>query len=1570
MELEQKRTGFEIAVIGMSGRFPGARDIHEFWNNLKNGVESISFLSDEDVKKYGINPDVLKNPNYVRAGGGVLEDREYFDASFFGYTPRQAEIMDPQLRIFQESSWSALEDAGYNAESYEGLIGIYAGASLNFHWNALITLTGKSSDLGQFSTSQLINKDYLAARISYSLNLKGPAVVVQSACSTSLVAIHLACRALLTAECDIALAGGISLMAPQQRIGYIYQEGMINSPDGHCRAFDAKAMGTIGGEGVGVVVLKRLKHAAADGDNIYAIVVGSAINNDGKRKVGFSAPSIEAQAAVIKRALHMAQIEPESITYIESHGTGTPLGDPIEIEALKEAFNTNKKRFCGIGSIKSNIGHLDTAAGVASFIKTVLSLKHRLIPPGINFETPNPEIDFENSPFYVNTRLREWKNDEFPLRAGVSSFGIGGTNAHAILEEAPVKEEAGEIRPLKLIPLSARTKTALEGMSGNLLKFLKEKSKINLADAAYTLQIGRSEFQHRRFFLCSDIHDAVETLETLSLQGTRKIHTSFVKEGDRPITFMFPGLGAQYENMGLGLYETEPLFRSELDRCFEIINSISGCNIKDILFPANDLIDKAKVKINQIDNAQLVIFIFEYSLARLLINWGIKPDALIGYSFGEYIAACISGVFSLKDALNLLILRGKLIKETAPGAMLSVPLPKVDLEPLLNDGLSIAIDNGASCIVAGSKGRIDAFENRMKERRLMCIRLQASHAIHSNLMKPILNKFEAGIRQISLRNPQIPYISNVTGTWITDREAQDPHYWAKHMLETVRFADGIKELLSESGSIFVEIGPGNDLKTLANHHLTNDSDHLVINTVKLAAEIIPDERYLLNKVGRLWLAGVKIDWQAFHRGGKRCRIPLPTYPFEGLPYWIEGDPFKEGIDGLTGKNMGKKSDITDWFYIPSWKYSPLVVTYNNKISKKSGWLILMEETRLGTQLVKRLKDVGQDFTVVRAGERFAKVSDQEYTINPGENNDYNTLLSELSRIKKVPNKIIHLWGVTVCEGESSDEALKLKYVDNVQASGFYSLIYLAQAIGKFNYKDQIQIAVITSNMQRVRGDEVISPGKATILGAIKVIPQEYYNISSCSIDITLSKEEDQHYENLVDQLLIEFSKDFSDAVIAYRNNSRWLQITEPVKLEKSREIPLRLKKGGVYLITGGLGGIGYTIAEHLAKSVQAKLVLTGRSVLPSREDWKQWTAADYIDDRIARKIKRILSLEELNSEVLVSSADVCNHQEMQEVIRMAEKRFGHINGVIHSAGVPDGGVIPLRTREATDKVLAPKVTGTLILDDVLKNTELDFFIICSSLASITGGLGQVGYSAANAFQDAYAHYMFTRNGNLVVSINWDTWGEVGFGLESVKQLVENGDITYSEAESLLGHAILSSEGIDILDRIMEYSFPQVIISTRDLEYVNTNVNQNTGAHQEDRELPIPGQESEMKPQLHPGKLYRRPELSTEYAPPNTEFEITCANILQQYFGFEKMGIHDNLFEFGVTSLEMIHINDRLKRELKKDIPLVIMFEFPTIRSLEQYLNQEEKGESLDEYDQPDRAEEIMLETISILNVDD
>jgi acyl transferase domain-containing protein/aryl carrier-like protein len=880
---EAPATGLEIAVIGMAGRFPGARGIHEFWDNLKHGVESVSYFTDFELEAAGAGPETIKDPAYVKSRGALLERKEYFDAFFFDYLPGEARVMDPQMRIFHEIAWEALEDAGYVPGDSRLSIGVYAGASPNTGWEMLTLLSGHRAAVGDFAAQHLIFNEYLSTRVSYKLGLKGPSFSVQTACSTSLVAVHLACQGILSGECDIALAGGVSINVTNPP-GYLHREGMINSGDGHCRAFDARAGGAADGQGAGIVVLKALEDALDDRDFIYAVIKGTAINNDGADKVGFSAPGVRGQIHAIRSAITAAGVAPETIGYVETHGTGTALGDPVEIDALKQVFDTPKKTFCAIGSVKTNIGHLTHAAGVTGLIKTVLALFHKQLPPSLHFETPNPRIDIENSPFYVNTRLKEWHNNTYPLRAGVSSFGIGGTNAHAVLEEAPVIEPGPPGPALNLFILSAKTPTALETASQNLCRFMLEHPNIDFADAAYTLQVGRKSFPYRKMVIAPD---AGQLIEALSDPYSPEVKTMQAREDSQAIVFLFSGQGHQYVNMGLDLYRTQPYFKQIMDNCADILRPILGLDIRDLLYPAHSHKETTDT-LNRTHILQPVTFSFQYALSSLLIGKGIVPRAVMGHSLGEYAAACVAGIFPLEDALKLVALRGELMQTTPPGSILSVPLSEEQLKPYIRDPLELAaVNSSEQCLVSGPPEAVDALARQLEQDRVDCRKLHVPLAGHTRLMEPIMEPLTEGARQARLKQPRIPHVSGPTGRFITAAEATDAGYWARQLRQTVRFNDGISYLMERRYNIFIEIGPGNALSSTLQQNPGFQSSGLALNVSRHPREDIPDDYYLLDKIGYLWLWGGRPYWQALHDAGHRRRVPLPSYPFESERYWIE-----------------------------------------------------------------------------------------------------------------------------------------------------------------------------------------------------------------------------------------------------------------------------------------------------------------------------------------------------------------------------------------------------------------------------------------------------------------------------------------------------------------------------------------------------------------------------------------------------------------------------------------------------------------------------------------------------------
>jgi len=1498
-----------IAIIGISGRFPQAQDLDTFWKNLQEGVESIDFFSETELLKEGVNPTLLKKQNYVKAGA-VISDIELFDANFFGYNPREAEIIDPQQRLFLESAVEALEVAGYDSQTYSGAIGVYAGLSENSYARNNVYPHLETSELGNAYQLVLGNgNDFLSTRVSYKLNLTGPSITVQTACSTSLVAVHLACQSLLSGECDMALAGGVSIQVPQ-KFGYLYQEGMIMSPDGHCRSFDAKAKGTLSGNGLGIVVLKRLENAIADGDYIYAQIKGSAINNDGSSKVGYTAPSVEGQAVVISEAQSVAGIDPETITYIEAHGTATPLGDPIEIAALTKVFKetTEKKGFCAIGSVKSNIGHLDAAAGVAGLLKTVLALQYKKLPPSLNFETPNPTIDFANSHFYVNTTLSEWKTNGTPRRAGVSSFGIGGTNAHVVLEEAPTLEPSSTSRPWQLLILSAKTSSALEAATNNLATHLKQHPEINLADAAYTLQVGRTAFEYRRMLVCQDIDDA---LKALSTPERPPVLTHYQEPTERPVVFMFSGQGSQYVNMAQELYQTEPTFRAQVDSCSELMIPYLGVDLRHILYPQTEQTETASLQLKQTAIAQSALFVISYALAILWQEWGVSPQAMIGHSIGEYVAATLAGVFSLEDALGLVAKRGQLMQQQPTGAMLAVSLSEQECQNLLDHQLSVAAINGLSqCVVSGSTEAIDKLQQQLLEQGVELRRLHTSHAFHSQMMEPVLEPFIEHVQQLPLHPPQIPYISNVTGTWITAEQATDPNYWARHLRQPVRFAEGLQHFLRDRSSILLEVGPGRTLSSLAKRHPDKTDEQILITSLRHPQDKGSDLDFLLNTLGQLWLAGVRVDWQGFYSHQQRYRIPLPTYPFERQRYWIDGRALKHDVEP---QSIRKKPDIADWFYIPSWKRSYINET---KPVIASTHLVFVDEYGLGDKIVQKMERDSQNVITVRVGAEFKKLSDRLYTLNPQQKDDYHSLCQELREQNKIPKTILHLWSVT----PNSKDKSELDWVEKSQNLGFYSLLFLVQALAEQEISDELILGVVTNSMQKIGDELLLNPEQATVTGAIITIEQEYPNLICRSIDVQLPDSDSTEEEKLIEQVSSELAIKESEKIVAYRMGVRWVQIFEPLRLEEKEKTTPRLKPQGVYLITGGLGSIGLILAKYLAETVQAKLVLTGRSTFPPREEWSEWLACHDSQDSISQKIQNIRKLEELGGEVLIVSADVANYSQMQDAIAQAVKRFGQLNGVIHAATtVREKLFLPMRETGKNDceQQFQPKIQGTLVLSKILQEFELDFCVLMSSLSSsIFGSFGSVAYSSANSFIDAFIHQQNQTNTVSWICVNWDKWQE----MEARKK-------SKSVGSSMAELVILPEEGMNLFERILSTNgLDQIIVSTTNLQArISQLVNFKSLV------------KSDNTKRTELSSFHSRPKLATAYTAPRNQTEQAMAKIWQQALGIEQIGIEDDFFELGGDSLISLQILSLVRNAFQIELPINWLFENSTIEQLSTYL---------------------------------
>jgi acyl transferase domain-containing protein/acyl carrier protein len=1500
----------DVAIIGMAGRFPGATDIDQFWANLRGGVESVSSFSAEELAAANVDPAVLTDPQFVPAGS-VIEDVELFDAPFFGFSPREAESLDPQQRIFLETAWHALEDAAYDPESFGRSIGVYAGCAMSTYLNYLQSDPAFMALLGYLQVYIGNDKDYLATRVSYKLNLRGPSFSIQTACSTSLVAVAVACSDLTDHKCDMALAGGVSVRVPQ-KTGYYFEQGGIFSPDGHCRVFDEHAQGVVFGNGVGIVVLKRLDDALADGDAIRAVVKGWAVNNDGAAKASFTAPGIDGQAEVITLAQKRARVSPDTITYIEAHGTGTPLGDPVEIAALTRAFRarTKRKQFCAVGSVKTNIGHLDPAAGSASLIKTILSLQHGLIPASLNCETPNSAIDFTNSPFYVNTRLSEWKSGRGPRRAGVSAFGIGGTNVHLVLEEAPPAGRRKPSRSHHLLLLSARSASALEIAVTNLIGHLERNDDITGRDLAYTSQVGRRAFSHRHAVI---FKDRDELLTLLKAKDQRRVVTATQTPRPRPVVFMFSGQGSQYVNMARDLYNGEPSFRAHLDRCAKLLRPRIEMDLRELLYPPEDGVEPADVLLTQTQIAQPALFSIEYSLAQLWMEWGIRPNAMIGHSIGEFVAACIAGVFSLESGLALVAERGRLMQALPAGAMLAVSLPEQDVHALLGDEIDIAaINEVASSVVSGPTQAIEKFQKLLSSRGVESRRLHTSHAFHSRMMNPILSAFGERVAATVLSAPRIPYVSNVTGEWVTASEAASPDYWTRHIRSSVRFAAGMKRLLNDKELVLLEVGPGQSLSTFARRHPDKSSGHIVLSSLRHPQERQPDTSFLLDTLGRIWLSGASVDWRGFHANEGGRRVHLPGYPFERQRYWAE----RTGpADAAT---IAKEPDIGDWFYVPSWEYA-ITPDPGESGVKSSCWLVFEDERGVGRAMASRLRSHGHDVVSVRRGPRFATLDADNFEINPELQLDYLNLFTELGDANRSPDNIVHAWSIGGPRGRQSE----MELFDYYKNMGFLSVIYVAQALVKRRTSKPIQIVAVSDNVHLVTGEERLCPGKATLLAACKCIPQEYPTITCRNVDIDLNMDDTRAADEAAAHVIALAAEGGSNTVIACRGGQRWVQVFEPLFLGEPSATIAALRQGGIYLVTGGLGNIGMTLAEYLTQTVRARLVLLTRSKFPTRRDWKAWLKTHSEEEPISIKIRRLQDIERSGSEVLIVRADVADAVQMKRAIDQIYARFGALNGVIHGAGnVAATGFFSVDETEVDvcERQFHAKVRGLIVLEEVIRRRKLDFVVLLSSVSSVLAGIGYVGYSAGNIFMDAFAHKYTQKSGVPWISIDWDTWAF-------------DRDPAGDAGMTSLG--MTPEEGVEAFRRILSGAMlAQIVVSTGDLWariYQWTDPTHLQGARQ--------AHEKEST------GLHSRPELTNPYAAPGNSVERAIAEIWQETLGIAQVGVADNFFlDLSGSSLLATQVASKLRTKFQVELPLRRFFEGPTVAELAVAINAQRDGD--------------------------
>ncbi|MFJ2743708.1 SDR family oxidoreductase [Streptomyces sp. NPDC087440] len=1360
-----------IAVVGMAGRFPGAADVDAFWSDLAQGREGITVLSEEELVAAGIDPGTAARDGYVGAKGS-LDGADLFDEQFFGYSPREAELLDPQHRVFLECAWHALESAGIDPARFEGRIGVFAGAGPNTY--LLFNLMNNQQVLdasGMYQVMLASDKDFLATRAAYKLGLTGPAITVQTACSTSLTAVHLASQSLLGGECDIALAGGVSVSSPLQG-GYEYQPGGILSPDGTCRAFDADAQGTVPGNGVGVVVLRRLADAQAAGDRVDAVVLASAVNNDGSLKAGYTAPSVEGQAEVVAEALALADVAPETVGYVEAHGTGTPLGDPIEVAALTRAHRagTDARGYCAIGSVKSNVGHLDAAAGVTSLIKAALALKHEAIPPTLHHQRANPALELEDSPFYVNAELRPWPRTDRPRRAGVSSFGIGGTNVHVVLEEAPAEQpsvagrtpEGGDDRA-RLLALSAKSAPALSEAAGLLADRLERDAATDGATAdgaatdldavAHTLAQRRTPLAHRGTVVARTTGEAVGALRRLAGASA----SGPAAASDRaPVAFLFPGQGAQYPGMARDLYARGGVFAAAFDRCAELFAAQLGEDLRTLVFGADD--GAAADRLRQTRLAQPALFGVEFALASLWQSWGVVPRAMVGHSIGEYVAACLAGVFSLEDAVRLVAARGRLVQEMPPGAMLSVFLSEEETAARLGDGLTVAAVNSTRLsVVSGPSGAVDALERRLTEEGVGCRRLHTSHAFHSPAMDAAVDPFVDVVRTVELSAPQIPFLSNVTGTWITAEEATSPAYWGAHLRRPVRFSDALDVLLADPGLVLVEVGPGQNLANFTKAHGSWTPERSVVGSLRHPGEQVADDVHLLAQLGAAWSAGVIVDWQALQGPHRHRPVRLPGYPFQRRRFWVEPAAGPRGAQPAVASPGG-------WFSTPGWqRLVPPAPTGGTGDT----WVVLGAGLPFGDALADRLEQAGDRVVRVGAGTVREQTGEASWTVDPADRDHLTALARSLDGPPFAAGdgrrlRFVHLWSTG--DRDARQALPDAQRLEAARRTGFDSLLALAQALGDAKPSAPVAVDVLCHGVYDVTGDEPLLPEHALLLGAATVIPQET-GVACRVLDLTGAAVDGVRDADLRAVRAVLAHGGTGDE-LALRGGHVWARGFDrvdwiaPTPGDGTPRTGLR--DDGGYLITGGLGGIGLALAEQIAATAQRPVLgLLGRSPFPAPGDWDAHLAEHGDSDATGVRIRRLQRLVSGGARVLVLEADVTDEQQLRGAVEELRRTAGALHGVVHAAGLPSQGLIVTKSPADADTVLAAKTRGLLALDAVCGADDLDFLLLCSSVTSVLGGPGQSDYAAANAFLDAWAQRKRRETGLPVTSVGWDTWQGVG-----------------------------------------------------------------------------------------------------------------------------------------------------------------------------------------------------------------
>lgn len=1471
-----------IAIVGMALRVPGASTLEQFWQNLRDGVESTTYFSEAELLAAGVDAASLADPLFVKAFAR-LEGADRFDAAFFDLTPREAEVLDPQHRQLLECAWEAMEHAGHGPGSANfkaaGRIGLFAGTGLNSYLlNNLIGRQDLLETLGGWQITLGNDKDFAVTRVAYKLDLQGPVANISTACSTSLVAVAQGCQSLLAYQSDLILAGGCSIHLPQDQ-GYWHHPGGTLSPDGRCRAFDAAAQGTLDGNGVAMVVLKRLEDALADGDTVHAVLRGYAINNDGANKVGYTAPSVVGQATVIREAQEMAGVAADSIGYVETHGTGTDLGDLVEITALTEAFRgagVTGVGTCALGSLKTNVGHLDTAAGVASLIKTVLALQQRQIPPSLHFTRPNPKLNLEHSPFYVNARLREWPAPaDQPRRAGVSSFGIGGTNAHVIVEAAAVPQAGTPGRPWQVLTVSARCGRGLEANVLRLTEALRKAPESDLADVAHSLQSGRRHFPERLALVVGSSADAVGVLADPA--SPRRVRAR-VGEHAPDVVFLLPGQESQYPNMARGLLRDEPLFKAAVDRCAEILRRRHGIDLAARMQPpAGSAMAYA--------TDPIPLFVVQYALAQFWLALGVRPKALLGSSLGEYVCACLSGVLSLEDALGLAVAGHELLSVLTRAPLIGVSCSESELQPLLTPGTALAmVCAPRQCVVGGEPAAMAELMRRLDAAGLQHVPTPLDLPFHTAYMAPFIEPYRRALQRVHFNAPGIPYISCVTGDWIRADEASDPEHYLRLARQTVRLDRAFDTVFRMPDAIFLEVGPGQTMTGFGQLQPGRPPQAPVLSTLRDPRYVLPgaagvtdETQTLASTVARLWTLGVDIDWAAWHAGERRRRLPLPTYAFNSQRFWLDPRPGLAGSVGPATADsapVGKHPDRARWFYQPVWRQLPALAP-----AQPSGrWLVLGADSGLGPRLVARLVELGAHAVLAAPPVQLTQADAWDAVFATAEAGD-------------APFDQILYLGLLDLDVHA-DERAQLD-------AGFHAWVALGHALGRRVFGQALQLTLVAEGVLPFAGTDSESgpaPAKAACLGPARVLPQEYPNQHCRLIDVRLPSVSWQQ-ARLIDQLLAECAG--PERTLVLRPNQRWVERFEPDPNPPGpADTVARLRPEGVYLITGGLGQIGLTLAERIARRAPgARLVLTSRSG-PAPEG--------------SERARRVQALQALGAQVLVARADAADEAAMAGLVQQVRTEFGGLNGVIHAAGLvgqESFATVSESSPAFCARQIAPKLNGAQVLERVLGDQPLDFCLLCSSLSPLLGGLGFTAYAAANACLDSFVIQHNRRHPVQWTCVNWEGW------------MFDAAPVANQAGAAVAEMGLLPEEGVDLFERILNaHEQERIVISTGDLA---ARIRQWVELGADAAPEATATQET--------GPRHARPALLGEYEPPAGPVETELARLWQRLLGIDGIGALDNFFELGGNSLLLTQLLGQIRKAFQLELSLAALFERPTIR---------------------------------------